>query len=404
VLQDVLKPGAAPLRIAFVSGGLPLGGSTTFLLNISAELVRRGHKALILGMEHANPLAPDFIAQSLTVICQDERTAIYEERILATLRELSAFRPHVLVANLSAISFELLRYAPPGVLRAGVAHTDDPGVYRMLPDYAGCIDVMVAVSETIRTKLGKIDAFRNIPVVYAPLGVPMPDGSATQKKDPGQPLRIIYTGRIEREQKRAHLFPGILDALKKSGIPFHWTIAGDGPLLPLLREKMAATSPTQAVSFTGRVDYRAIPALLRQHDIFFLASDYEGLPLSLLEAMAHGLVPVISDLPSGVRDVVDAGNGRLVPPGDLDGYAREILWLHDHRTEMAAMSLAARQKVGAHFTVGAMTDRWLAIFQKAQDAAPQWPLAGKILPPVGSGASFAFSPPGRWLRRLSGNA
>ena len=381
-----------------VTGGLKLGGSTTFLCNLAGELIRRSVPAIVLSMERENPLASDFAAVSVPVTCQDERTTIYEDRMLATLREISAFRPNVLVANLSAMSFETLRYAPPGVLRVGVAHSDEAGVYRMLPGYAKHMDVLVTVSETIKARLEAMEEFRAVPVIYAPLGVPMPVGGEGAGGGDAGPLRLIYIGRIEREQKRAHLFPEILAGLKASGIPVHWTIAGDGPLLPWLRGHMGGTGPGQAISFAGKVDYKDVPALLARHDLFLLASDYEGLPLSLLEAMGHGLVPVVSDLPSGVGAVVDETNGRLVKPDDIAGYAREIAWLHGHRAEMAAMSLAGRRKVRALYSTGAMADRWLAIFEKTAGRMPDWPVEWKILPPVG-GNPFTFSALGRWIRR-----
>jgi glycosyltransferase involved in cell wall biosynthesis len=142
-----------------------------------------------------------------------------------------------------------------------------------------------------------------------------------------------------------------------------------------------------------------VPQLLAQYDVFLLASDYEGLPLVLLEAMGSGLVPVVSDLPSGIRELVDDTTGRRVEPNDIPGYARELVWLHEHRAELPRLSANARKKVYEEYSVAAMTDRWLEAFGPA---GPQvdWPRRWKIQSPLTSPDSFRFSKAGRVLRRL----
>jgi glycosyltransferase involved in cell wall biosynthesis len=198
-----------------------------------------------------------------------------------------------------------------------------------------------------------------------------------------------------------HLFPTILAALTKAGIPFHWTIAGEGDKRVELERAMQTASATQRVVFSGPVPNAQVPALLEKHDIFLLASEAEGLPLSLLEAMGHGLVPVVSDLESGIRDVVDATNGMLVPVEDVAGYARGIIHLHEHRDELAAKSAAARQRVKTNFSVEAMTDRWLAALPQATPVIGNWPKRWNIRPPLVARHPVYFSPPMRVIRRLA---
>jgi glycosyltransferase involved in cell wall biosynthesis len=214
-------------------------------------------------------------------------------------------------------------------------------------------------------------------------------------------LRILYLGRIMDGQKRVCLFPKILAVLKKSGIPFQWTIAGDGDQRANLERLMSSADPAQQVVFPGPLPYSQVPALLDHHDVFLLASNAEGLPLSLLEAMGRGLVPVVSDLESGIRDVVDAGNGILVPVNDIEGYARAIIHLHEHREELAAKSAAARERVRQKFSVEAMANRWLAAFPQNTPAVAAWPATWNIKPPLGVPHPFYYSPPLRVIRRLA---
>jgi glycosyltransferase involved in cell wall biosynthesis len=396
--QDVR--GSVPLRVAVVTGSLNLGGSTTFVCNLGGELVRRGIPVRVLSLEKSNPLASDFQRLNIPVQNLDDRRWIYEDRLAVVLSELGRFKPTVVLANLSASSFEMLRYVPSGVFRVGVGQSDDPIVYEMMRHYAPHMDLMAVVSKTMKAKAEAMPEFGRVPVHCLPYGVPLPESLKAAARLEG-PLRILYLGRLWHVQKRVRLFPVIFDRLKSSGIPFHWTIAGEGPERTFLQQAMIPAPPEQTVSFAGSIPYRDVPQLLREHDVFLLASDSEGLPLSLLEAMGHGLVPVVSDLESGISEVVNTDNGILVPVNDVEGYARAIVHLHEHRNELAAKSAAARARVCKEFSVEAMTDRWLAAFPQNVRSIGDWPADWKIKPPLVARHPVYYSPPMRILRRLA---
>jgi glycosyltransferase involved in cell wall biosynthesis len=389
------------VRVALVSGGLNLGGSTTFLCNLGGELIRRGIPVEVMGFEGENPMAADFQKQNIPVRCFGDRREIFEDRIQKNLKHLCEFKPTVVAATLGAASFEVLRYLPKGIFRIGMGQSDDPVVYDMMRHYAPCMDLAAMVSKTMAKTVEAMPEFARVPVVYLPLGVPMSSEGKMAQTGPQRPLQILYLGRLAREQKRVHLFPQILELLKASGIPFHWTIAGDGPDRAALEQTMKDAPPEQTISFAGHVRYAGVPELLKQHDLYLLASEFEGLPLSLLEAMGAGLVPVVSQLPSGIPEVVDAGNGMLVPPDDVAGYAQAIIHLHEHRDELAAKSAAARARVQMEFSVEAMTDRWLAAFPKTFPATSEWPSQWNIKAPLPARHPIYFSAPIRMLRRLA---
>jgi glycosyltransferase involved in cell wall biosynthesis len=391
------SPGA---RVAFVTGALEVGGSTTFLCNLGGELVRRGVPVEVLSFERSHPLAADFARVEVPVVLQDDRRLIYEDRLRGILNRLAEFQPATVLANLSAVSFEVLRYVPKGVFRLGVAHTDHPGVYAMLAHYPAYLDLLAVVSPTMLQQFSARPEFAGVPVRYLPLGVPMPADDVLAGRTFEGPLRLLYLGRVDREQKRAHLFPEIFAGLRASGIPFHWTIAGEGGELAALQSALAGGRPDQTVCFPGRIPYAEVPRLIAQHDVFLLASEYEGLPLTLVEAMGAGLVPVVSDLPSGIRELVDDATGRRVAPGDVAGYAAAVVWLHEHRDEMRRLACQARQRVAREFSNEAMARRWLRILPSRPLSGVLWPRAWSIQPPIPAAGQWRFSLAGRLLRRL----
>lgn len=99
-------------------------------------------------------------------------------------------------------------------------------------------------------------------------------------------------------------------------------------------------------------------------DVFVLPSQFEGLPLVLLEAMAAG-VPVIGSRVCGIREVIrDGVSGRLVPPADPSALATAILDSLSNPEKAAQWALRARQRVKRTFTVERMTRETIAIYRQ----------------------------------------
>jgi glycosyltransferase involved in cell wall biosynthesis len=122
---------------------------------------------------------------------------------------------------------------------------------------------------------------------------------------------IVAVGRLKAPKD----FPTLIRAL--SGLrpdSFEAVIVGEGPDRPRLEEEIEALGLSGRVRLAG--ERRDVPELLAAADVFVLPSASEGLPVSVLEAMAAGL-PVIASRVGGVPEQVSDGEtGLLVEPGD----------------------------------------------------------------------------------------
>jgi len=386
-------------RIAFVAGSLPLGGSTTLLLNLCPELIRRNVPCAVFCGDGVHQMKQDFEDRGIPVFTHDF-TRIFEDRVADTLTAIDAFRPTIVVATTGKYSFEVLRYYPTSVLRVAMVQTDHASHYSELSHYADHLDAVVGVSRVIKARLDSMRVFSRARKIHIPYGVMMPDASAPSSNPAG--VRVLYLGRLSNEQKRVFLFQKILRDLYARKTDFTWTIAGDGPDAAQLRQSLLPLDNEKRVLFAGPVGYSDIPRLFREHDIFLLCSDYEGLPLSLLEGMGHGLIPVVTDIESGIREVVTPGNGFLIPPDAPDGYAAAIHRLSRSRDEMATLSRNAREAVMSGYSSEIMADRW----ELLAGTNPHGTGAGvrlakpAILPPLTARHPFRFRFPLRNIRRL----
>jgi len=142
---------------------------------------------------------------------------------------------------------------------------------------------------------------------------------------------------------------------------FSVLIIGEGPLRDTLIKYTHEKGLNNKIHFLGqRLD---IPELLAITDIFVLPSLFEGMPLSLMEAMASGL-PVVSTDVGGVSElVVDGETGFLVPPRNSAALAEKIKTLIDDKALSKAMGVKGQERIKNNFTFEAMVDKTETLYR-----------------------------------------
>jgi glycosyltransferase involved in cell wall biosynthesis len=145
--------------------------------------------------------------------------------------------------------------------------------------------------------------------------VPLPP--ARERPERTRPV-VLSVGRLKAPKD----FSTLLQALARLA-PGTYTarIVGDGPERERLGEEARLLGLEGSVEFLGERD--DVASLLDDADVFVLASRSEGLPMSVLEAMAAGL-PVVASAVGGVPELLDDETGRLVPPGDPRALAETL--------------------------------------------------------------------------------
>ncbi len=140
-------------------------------------------------------------------------------------------------------------------------------------------------------------------------------------------------------------------------------MVGDGPLRPEVEAIIAAAGLGERVWLAGARD--DIPAFYRGFDIFALPSDTEGISNTILEAMASGLPVVATDVGGNPELVVDGETGRLTPAGDPQAMADALAAYVVDAALRRRHGAAARARIEARFTLEAMVERYLAVYDEA---------------------------------------
>ena len=159
---------------------------------------------------------------------------------------------------------------------------------------------------------------------------------------------IACVARFHAQKRHADLVEA-LAVLASDGTTFRCILVGDGPLLESVKAQVNRLGLFEFVEFVGRIEPTAIRELLAEADLFAVSSEWEGLPRSVIEAMAVGL-PVVGTDVNGTNELVIHGEtGLLVPPRDPQALARSLRMLLLDAEMRRQMGRRGRQRVEEEF-------------------------------------------------------
>ena len=138
------------------------------------------------------------------------------------------------------------------------------------------------------------------------------------------PCKIIHISCFEDKSKN---ISGLLESLKiidDKGIDFQCKLIGEGMDLDLMKDKAKNLQLINKVSFTGLLQGQALADELSSGDFLVLSSNYENMPVVILEALASGL-PVVSTNVGGIKEMIDDTKGILVEPRNKEALAEAMI-------------------------------------------------------------------------------
>ncbi len=253
----------------------------------------------------------------------------------------------------------------------GVLHSDDTVYYELAGRYYAQMSVCACVSNRIRNTV--IQKYPQIPVQNLhtiPCGIMLPVFAPAAKKD--DLIRLIFIGRITDYQKRAEDLISICALLNQQGVAFHLDIAGNSDSSEKdFAARFAAAGVGEFVSFHGWRSQQEIQPLLNQADILLLTSNFEGMPLVMMEALASGCAFTGTRV-SGIEDYENFPGGEgclsVYTVGDIDDAVskiRKLAAVPIHTRQLAAHKLAE-----AEFSMQACLDKYFSAVSAICGAAP----------------------------------
>jgi glycosyltransferase involved in cell wall biosynthesis len=345
------------------------GGAQTYVANLLPSLARQFD--VTVAAHGSGPLRDRAHAAGVRFVqLEHVRRPVNPPRDLRALLELTALarreRPHIVHVN-SAKAGALGRLAgwlarvPIRIYTVhGWAFTAHGGASSALYRWAERVlrpltTTTICVAESERRAGLDAGTCGEATTVVIHNGVELPSAGAVEPR-PG-PYRLVTVGRLQAPKDPLTL----IRALAELGRPGEAVIAGDGPDRPAVEREVRRLGLESAVRLAGERD--DVAELLAEADLFVLSTRSEGLPLSILEAMAAGLPVVASDVGGVPELVVDRETGFLVPPGDPHALAAAIERLLDDPDLRGRFGAAGRARVSTHFDLASAQRAHLDLYR-----------------------------------------
>ena len=378
-----------------------IGGAQMFLVDFLSGLVRRGHDVhFVTTGEPDDRIRSKLISTGSTV--HTKWTApgrLVDDATPLAAGRLKALVPDVYVVSVSGdVGWTVLPFLQPETATLTIGHNDEETFYSPAKHYHQFLTRAVGVSEAICGNYVKSCHMPAERVDWIPYGVQTRE---TMPEPLDNPLRLIYVGRFEEEQKRISDVVAIAKKLSSTVIDFEARLVGDGEAMPMVRRELAGEIESGKVRLMGWLASEEVIGLMNQSEIFVLASAYEGFCISLTEAMANGCCPIVTDIRSGNKQLVrDGENGFIVPVGDIEAFVDRIRILDNDRDRLLRMRQAAWE-TGRQYSVERMVASYEDCFRRAVEDAKANPRTPD--------PDFPLMPSCRskyplWLRRIKAKA
>ena len=268
-----------------------------------------------------------------------------DEKIRAILNDVKQFPPDIFITNYFAIPLEAGKWIKKaGIPTVMVLHNDNKYHYDLVKKYAANNDEsdvssVVCVSNLIQ-QISQQTAPQHKSIKYIPIGAPVTSEVAELSAD--DELKVVYAGRIDEKQKRISDVANAFCKAAKEVPGTSYTIYGDGPAVSIVQEILNTTGKDLPVKFEGKLKSTEVQAHLLQNQVFVLLSEFEGLPITLMEAMSCGLVAICTNMRSGISDLITNNVEGILIDDRKDEFVAAIKILKENPALWKEMSQAAR--------------------------------------------------------------
>ncbi len=371
--------------------GITLGGVTTLSIDIARHLSKRDHKVTFIEHKpyYGNPTLDFDIPKEISVInCKNQS---HPDKLNLDINEfVNSYKlalPATFVPNWSygtfAVCAKLASNYSNRMRVIGFAHADEPGYYEWLSYYQSMIHRFLAPNEEIASTLRSILPNRNKDVLTLPYAVETPDILDRHYSiNTDKPLILLFMARIVQKQKRVFKLVELSELLDERNVNFELRIIGDGQDKPALLEKISKLNPSlqTRIKLKDTIPPSELERTWLDSDILILVSEYEGLSLTLLGAMANGCVPVVTNV-RGTKSVIDhTKNGFISDIDDLSNMVSDIKFLDDNRNKLKEIGDAAHQSIKIkHSYENYINEFGLILEEIWQEPSRRWPAHRPLL-------------------------
>lgn len=362
------------IDVLHIIPSLPLGGAENQLLTLAPVLNNDYFRVHVCCLRHEGILADKLRARGINVFSLNMRLRYWPIAVYKLYRLIQQLRPKIVHTHL----YEAGVWGRVVAKIAGVPVilTTEHGMtlwkkchHLLLERILNCFtDRMIAVSEDIRQRRIHHEGYSPEKIIMIPTAVDIKRFNQINAREQvrtelgiessspiiGTVARLVEAKRLDCLLEAAHL---VCETIPQA----RFLIIGDGPLRDELEgQALQLNLAPQNVKFMG--SRHDIPELLSTFDIFILSSEREGLPVSLLEAMAASK-PVVATRVGGIPQVIEDGhNGLIISPHNPIGLAKAIFALIENNALRESLAREGYRTVDSHFSVDVVSHQIISLY------------------------------------------
>jgi glycosyltransferase involved in cell wall biosynthesis len=288
-------------------------------------------------------------------------------RVRWGLRHIANIKPSHIITTINPETCECLRGIPRDVIRFGVLHTMDREGLEWARVYEDLFDKIICVSCELKHLAISLAPELSDKILVIPPIITKPEKGYIKSTNTDKPLMLLYLGRFEEASKRIKSIPRIALALKNMGIPFKWTVAGEGREQQFLESEINRLRLDNEINIIKPIHPSLLGELFKVHDVIVSTSDSESFGMSVHEAISWGLVPIAGKTSGKLDTTIIKAGGFLVDPDFPDEFAKAMEILANNRPLLATLS-----KRGANTILEILENRndltdWPSCFKAIQE-------------------------------------
>jgi len=347
-----------------------IGGAHTFLPKLLKGLIEKGSEVHFITKGTPNEkVRPQIEALNLTLHTNLwDANGFVEETAPVFAKWLNELNPDIYLISASGdIGWVVLPLLDPRIATLTIGHTDSETFYLPARHYRAFLTRAIGVSPEVCVSYVLSCVIEKERVEWIPYGV---ESSGEEPSNEGEnQLKLIYVGRLEEEQKRVSDLAKVIKSLSEKGVDFSFQIVGDGEEMPNFKAILNKEIESGKVVLRGWLESGEVLKAMRDSEVFVLTSAYEGFCIALVEAMANGCCPIVTDIRSGNGELIESGaNGYLIEIGDTEAFAERLKSLSENRAELLELRRRAWKK-GKEYGVAKMVENYENCFRQAIDDA-----------------------------------
>jgi glycosyltransferase involved in cell wall biosynthesis len=359
------------MRILELVNNLEIGGAERMVVDLSKTLHERGHEVHVACLRRGGPLTGVLASVGIPAVTF-EKSGGFNWKVAAEMgaycaqHEIDVVHTHnPLVHHYGVLAAR--RANVPVVVNTVHGPANVGRIGRALAIFeASCLwsSNVVACCEAVGQHVRKATWIARRKTCVIPNGIPLERFLAIQRPAPGKEFVFGTVGRLVPVKDQRSLLRAFA-LLRSERSDCRLEILGDGPLRAELEQEAETLGIRRAVTFHG--SSLDVAQFLARIDTFLLTSTSEGLPLTLLEAMAAAL-PVIGTAVGAIPELVSSANaGWVCAPGNVSDLASAMKAAATSPL-LPEMGRRARQLVSREYSLLAMTSAYERLFQQQLEA------------------------------------